>query len=612
MPEKKANLEKPEEIQQPRFRLGFKVFIAQALILSIAILMPAYFNLENQKQETLRHLQEQLLTASNTLSLQIKPADVSELNGLPSDTLKESYQRTRKCIVDFVTANHYLGFDSDNAYLFKRTEGDTLRFIAMYYSQYVGIPYMLRNEMIPVFEKGVSNTTDIYEDENGVWVSAYTPILDSTRRVIALVEVDFKNNFYITQLEIKKRNIFIIGGIAILLGSIFSLLLTFLVSSPIKQITNAVLDFSKGNRSRRVDIQSNDEIGTLASAFNLMSKEISDRDRITEEIRKARLEETIEALNTSNIQLEVKQKALEESNIALSQKNEQIKAQQLQLVQAEKMSSLGQMVAGIAHEINTPLGFVKNSLTLLSRNQEEIESLLLKQHALAESLLMGGSDDEIEKHITEAFEAKRELEENEVLGDSKKMLDHSKTGIERIEELVINLKNFSRLDETAFKLSDINEGIESTLVITNNAYKHKAEIKKNFTPDLKAECYPSQLNQVIMNLIVNAAQAIPEKGMIHISTMLERIDESPAANKSDAYYAVIEVSDTGKGISKENLDKIFDPFFTTKPVGQGTGLGLSISYQIIQKHKGKINVKSEVGKGTTFTVRIPLKQNQKS
>jgi two-component system, NtrC family, sensor kinase len=244
---------------------------------------------------------------------------------------------------------------------------------------------------------------------------------------------------------------------------------------------------------------------------------------------------------------------------------------------------------------------------LLSRNQHEIESLINTQHRLA-SALIDGDASTLETHIAEALAARRELDENEVLEDTHKMLAHSKTGVDRIEELVVNLKNFSRLDESAFKFSDINDGIDSTILISQNAYKEKADIVKDYTPDFKAECYPSQLNQVFLNLIVNAAQAMTEKGTVKITTRYESEPNREATNKSEQRYAVIKIADDGKGIAPEHLAKIFDPFFTTKPVGQGTGLGLSICYQIIERHEGTIGVRSVPGQGTEFTVRIPVRQ----
>jgi signal transduction histidine kinase len=589
-------------------RLGAKVTLAQALILSVAIVLPAVLNFQNQKEETLKHLQEQLQTAANALALEINPSDFAKLSAIPSDTLMPEYQVIHDKIARFTKANRYLGFDNDNVYAFKWMAQDTMRFAVMYYSQYVGTAYQIRPEMAYAFQHRSSSYTGIYEDANGIWVSAYSPILDSANAVLGLIEVDFKNNFYLVQLSKKQQSVILTSLIAVACGAALSFLLAFLITKPIQRITNAVLAFSRGDKSQRVQRLSSDEIGDLGLAFNAMAKEISERDRLTEEIRKQRLEETVAALNQSNNELGVKQKELERTIDALNEKSNQIKSQQLQLVQAEKMSSLGQMVAGIAHEVNTPLGFVKNSLTLLSRNQQEIETLLEKQQQLAESLVDGDAE-QVDKHIAEAFDAARELHENEVLQDTRKMLDHSKIGIERIEELVINLRNFSRLDESAFKVSDINENIDSTLVIAHNALKYKAEIRKDYAPDLKAECYPSQLNQVFLNLLMNAAQAIPEKGIIKITTRYESEPNLDAKEKSDRKYAVIKIADTGKGIAPEHLHKIFDPFFTTKPVGQGTGLGLSISYQIIERHKGTISVKSELGKGTEFVVRIPIQQS---
>lgn len=593
---------------RPKMRLGLKVALAQTVILSVAILLPAFLSFQNQRAETLRHLQEQLQTAANAVSLGIDPEAFRKLNALPSDTLLPEYQTLHQKITTFTKANRYLGFDDDNLYLFKWKSRDTLRFAVMAYSQFVGQPYRTRPEMMYVFQNGSSSYTDVYKDENGVWISAYAPILDSAANVIGLVDADFKNNYYVLQLDEKLRSAMIVSALAVVFGAILSFVLTLIIARPIRQITNAVIKFSQGDKSEQVAIKTNDEIGILAQAFNYMTKEISERDKLTEEIRKQRLEETIEALNSSNAELGKKQRELEMTISALNESNEQIKSQQTQLVQAEKMSSLGQMVAGLAHEINTPLGFVKNSVSLLSRNQEELEKVLDKQHHLAEALVDGDSET-VEQRIAEAFEARQELEANDVIADIHKMISHTKNGVERIEELVMSLKNFSRLDESAFKVVDINEGIESTLVIAHNTIKHKAEIEKDFTPNFRAECFPSQLNQVFLNLIVNAAQAIEgQQGHIKITTRYESSVGKVAKEEDEKRLAVIKVSDNGKGIKPENLNKIFDPFFTTKPVGQGTGLGLSISYQIIERHNGSISVKSEVGKGTEFTVRIPVKQ----
>lgn len=262
------------------------------------------------------------------------------------------------------------------------------------------------------------------------------------------------------------------------------------------------------------------------------------------------------------------------------------------------MAALGQMVAGLAHEVNTPLAFVKTNLEGMSEFQKEIFAILEEANKLCESL----KNDDIEnldKHLVRLAEMQERVNQANTMQDISDMLRESLTGMDRIQELVINLKNFSRLDEAEYKYADIHAGIDSTLLIANNIIKNKARVVKEYAPKLYAECYPAQLNQVFLNLITNAAQAIEHNhGEIKIKTSIE-----------DG-YAVIRVSDNGKGIPKEHLNRIFEPFFTTKPVGQGTGLGLSICYQIIEKHFGVMHVESQVGVGTTFTIKIPVKQKR--
>lgn len=280
-----------------------------------------------------------------------------------------------------------------------------------------------------------------------------------------------------------------------------------------------------------------------------------------------------------------------------------LKNTQTQLIQSEKMASLGQMVAGLAHEVNTPLGFVKNNIEVVDRNQKLLVQALL-EHTKLSNMLENGNLDDIEAQLGAAKQSMEQILSYDLLGKTEKRLSDSLMGLDRIEELIVNLKNFSRLDEATLKRSDINEGIDSALLIATNILKHKAEVEKQYGSGILAECYPAQLNQVFLNLMTNAAQAMdgddregtPITGKIIIKTSLEND------------HVLIKIQDNGKGIPKENLKKIFEPFYTTKPIGEGTGLGLAIVYKIIQQHNGSIQVQSEVGKGTTFEVRIPCKQ----
>lgn len=275
-----------------------------------------------------------------------------------------------------------------------------------------------------------------------------------------------------------------------------------------------------------------------------------------------------------------------------------LRSTQSQLIQSEKMASLGQMVAGVAHEVNTPLGFVKNNIEVIQRNQAIVKRAMTEYKALQTLLESGEPDalDTLEAQVLKVRDATEMLEQYNLLDKTVQILDETMMGIGRIQELIMNLKNFSRLDEAAMKNANLNEGIDSALTIAQNVTKHKLEIVCNYAKTVVAECYPAQLNQVFLNLITNAAQAVEPKGTLTITTAIENGE------------AILKFADTGKGIKPENLKKIFEPFFTTKPVGQGTGLGLSIAYKIVEKHRGTINVRSEVGKGTEFDIRIPVKQ----
>lgn len=310
-----------------------------------------------------------------------------------------------------------------------------------------------------------------------------------------------------------------------------------------------------------------------------------------------RKRDTIIQQNTNEILRQRNQLASEKERVEKLLSD--LKSTQAQLIQSEKMASLGQMVAGIAHEVNTPLGFVTNNLSVIERNLSILERAL-REYQKMEQMLRSGELAELEAQLEHIKSLVERIEELSLLERTHKTIHESNIGLQRIQELVTNLRNFSRLDEAACKLVSLSENIDAALMIANNVVKHKAEVIKNYAPNLMIECYPAQLNQVFLNLITNAAQAIEKFGKITITTFAE------------GDKAVIKVADTGIGIPEENLKKIFEPFFTTKPVGQGTGLGLSIVYKIIEQHHGTIQVASEVGKGTEFTITLPLRQAKRA
>ncbi len=288
------------------------------------------------------------------------------------------------------------------------------------------------------------------------------------------------------------------------------------------------------------------------------------------------------------------ERALKKGNAELKRVNKELKEAHAQLLQREKLASIGQLAAGIAHEINNPAGFVFSNLNSLQEYTEDFIKILKEYEELL-SVCKSKGDEELLSLAQRVERVKEELDVDLLLEDIKDAISESLEGAERITKIVKDLKSFAHVDEAELKYANINEGIESTLNIVWNELKYKAEVVKEYgeLPDI--ECYPQQLNQVFMNLLVNAAQAIEERGQIRIRTY------------SDGGRVYVQISDTGVGIPKENLSRIFEPFFTTKEVGKGTGLGLSMSYGIIKKHGGKIDVQSQVGKGTTFTIELPLR-----
>ena len=298
-------------------------------------------------------------------------------------------------------------------------------------------------------------------------------------------------------------------------------------------------------------------------------------------------------LNEANRVLESR---VEERTRELSSALEQLKESEAQLIQTEKMSSLGQMVAGIAHEINTPLAYVKNSLGSVAGKLPDVKKLIVETNKLLRLMEDGSSDPRrLQAKYAAVHDLVHHFAEQQALAELGQLAQDGLYGIEQISEIVLNLKNFSRLDRSKVSSFNLNEGLDSALILAKHELKHLT-VKKHFGDIPAITCSPSQLNQVFLNLINNAAQAIEGgAGEITITTRTEGPDQ-----------VLVEIADNGKGIPPEIIPKIFDPFFTTKAVGKGTGLGLSISYKIIEQHGGRISVDSTVGKGTRFTIVLPL------
>jgi signal transduction histidine kinase len=278
-------------------------------------------------------------------------------------------------------------------------------------------------------------------------------------------------------------------------------------------------------------------------------------------------------------------KDLETQNTELARRKMELERLQAQIVHSEKMASLGQLAAGIAHELNNPAGFIYGNMDILKDCHEALAGLL----TFYDQLQLPADS------AAELAALKDKIDYDNLLADLPVVVSDCRYGAERIRDVVQNLRVFSRLDEAEFKKIDLHEGIESTIRLLSRYYNSgQVILLRDYAELPPVSCYAGQLNQVWMNLLVNAAQSVGDVGEVRITTRLE------------AETVTVCISDTGGGIAPDILNKIFDPFFTTKPVGEGTGLGLSISYGIIERHGGSITVTSEPGQGTSFTVTIPV------
>jgi len=348
---------------------------------------------------------------------------------------------------------------------------------------------------------------------------------------------------------------------AVLLALVLATVFVRLVTRPVTQLAGAARTVAAGNINIELDVLADDEIGDLSRSFNQMTASLRKaRDEIMSQQRK--LQEANAELETKNRDLEAAMKLLQET--------------QQQLVMREKMASLGNLVAGVAHEINNPLGAVVSATDTSSRSIEVLRKAL--DERLGPDALDGTG------RLQKALHA---LQAN---------TDVTLTATSRISEIVKSLKNFARLDEAEFQDADLHEGLDSTLTLLDHSFKNRITVEKYYGDLPRIPCYPNQLNQVFMNLLSNAEHAIGDKGVITIKT------------RRDGDHVVVEVTDTGRGIVPEDLPRIFDPGFTTKGVGVGTGLGLSITYNIIERHGGTIRADSKPGRGTTMTVTLPIHQ----
>lgn len=343
---------------------------------------------------------------------------------------------------------------------------------------------------------------------------------------------------------------FMVVGAVGLLVILASVLVTQTVVRPVYDMVNAIHRMDLRDAPVEIPITTDTELGVLTESFNEMSRR----------------------MYSSKAELEKKIKEVESAYTEL-------KETQARLVHTAKMASLGQLVAGVAHELNNPIGFIYSNMTHLKDYSERLLTLI----------------DAVEKNPKDLAKFKEEADYSYIVQDLPRLITSCEDGARRTRDIVLGLRSFSRLEEAKIKRIQLREGIEDTLRLIAGELKNRVRVHEEFQPLPEVLCFPSELNQVFMNILTNAAQAIDGEGDIWIKVR-------PVAKKR----AQISIKDSGKGMPAEVVDKIFDPFYTTKTIGQGTGLGLSISYGIIKKHGGDITVKSDLGHGTEFVITIPI------
>ena len=324
---------------------------------------------------------------------------------------------------------------------------------------------------------------------------------------------------------------------------------------------------------------------SLALERSLMDEENRRREHSVRQ-----LAEELDLVNRSlEERVQSRTRSLEEKNRELLALNARLSQAQEQLVQSEKLASIGQLAAGVAHEINNPIGFIHSNFRSLKLYMEQMFTALAAFEEAESAITDGATRDKLRQ-------TREETELEFLKTDIPALMGECEEGLARVRKIVHDLKDFSHVDHSMeWQWADIHRGIDSTLNIINSEIKYKADVAKQYGDVPEIQCLPSQLNQVIMNLVINAAHAMEaRRGTITLRTGRE------------GAHVWIEVEDQGCGIPKENLQRIFDPFFTTKPIGKGTGLGLSLSYGIVQRHGGAITVQSIPAKGSIFRVVLPI------
>ncbi len=528
-----------------RFKTIIGVALIEAILLALLIVTVMGFMRENAHEELTKRASTTVKLFASTAKDPVLSYDLASLD----------------------TFSRELASNPDIAYVRIRETGGTI---------------LSTTEVDSKAEKPFVEDTDLADVDDGVFDASAS--ISEGGIEYARVELGINTSSINYKIEQARQLTTFIAVVEMTLVALFSLLLGNYLTKNLGGLRSAAKSISEGDYSRQLVVKSRDEIGEALIAFNHMSTALRETEAARNEFEK----ELIDLNHSLEDHVERRTEKINAQMLELQAANQTIADTQAKLLQSEKLASLGQLSAGIAHEINNPIAFIHSNVKSLSEYVDVYQSLLK---------LFQSSRDVDQEELAALMTKIAELEEEEdiefINEDINSLLGDTIDGALRVKEIVKGLQEFSHINGDEKTACDINSCLESTLKIVKNDFKNRCEVVSDFDEIPLVHANQGEINQVLLNLLVNAGHAVEIGGHVQLKT---RVIEG---------YVVISIQDDGYGIEQENLDKIFDPFFTTKEVGVGTGLGLSISYGIIKDHGGTITVNSEIGQGTTFEIRLP-------